>query len=375
MYDPLRTASSLLVAIGLLGAFDIAYFHGYRARLVQRPESRREAWIHVVRGGLYALQFLVVPNVRCSGGWYWALCMLFIGDIAVAIADVLEEPRSRASLGGLGAGEYLMHIVLSVLVGAMLHGLVVGTWGDWAEPTRLSIEAHGPSWLGGLALLMAIGSLLVACVEAWFLLRPMSASRGAEPRVSRTKPQPLHVRVQLPAAIDRVWNVTQDHRLHPGWDYRFSRIIMEHDVGDTGCDAPCGSPDPRIRRGTSMRYECDVLGLTIRGHGRYKQHLPHKQSTFEFWSDDRRSLIRYGVGLWRYRLLPDGRTELSTSFTYEVRWGMMGRVIDRALFRPLFQRLTEASFRRLAALHFAAPRARVLGRTGGRPERFAESAP
>ena len=56
-------ATTLLLLIGLLGAADIAYFHSWRGRLVVRPECRREAWIHVVRGVVYAAQFAVVPNV------------------------------------------------------------------------------------------------------------------------------------------------------------------------------------------------------------------------------------------------------------------------------------------------------------------------
>lgn len=120
-----------------------------------------------------------------------------------------------------------------------------------------------------------------------------------------------------------------------------------------------------------MRYETRVGPVLIRGFGRYKLHRPMTQSTFEFWSDDFRSLIRRGVGLWLYRALPDGRCEFSTSFSYEARWGVFGRFIDRLFFRPLFQALTEASFRRLARNYFSAPRALVLGRDGRLPRRFA----
>jgi hypothetical protein len=81
--------------------------------------------------------------------------------------------------------------------------------------------------------------------------------------------------------------------------------------------------------------------------------LPLRQSTFEFWSDDWRSLIRRGLGLWRYRELPAGLVEFRTSYTYEVRWGVFGRLVDRWLCRPLMQRETERSFDRLARLCFS----------------------
>jgi hypothetical protein len=130
-----------------------------------------------------------------------------------------------------------------------------------------------------------------------------------------------------------------------------------------------------IETGTTMLYERSLLGLTIRGHGRYKLHRPLRQSTFEFWSDDPRSLLRRGVGLWLYTPLGDGTVRFSTSYTYEVRWGILGRVIDRLVFRPFFQRETERSFRRLAERYFPEGASRVAGvcnRRRRKPERLEE---
>jgi hypothetical protein len=354
-------ATTLLLTIGLLGAIDIAYFHSYRGRLVLRPESRREAWIHVARGGCYTLQFLIVPNVRFTGAWFALFVLLFVFDIGIAAADVLEEPRARASQGGLCGGEYLMHIGLSVLVGAYLCSAFRAAAGWPFEPAAIRLCRLAPTPLRVLAALVAAGCALTSLIESLILI---------EQRLGT--PAPLHVRVRLSAPIEQVWNLTQDHRLHPSWDHRFDRITMCHE--DSGAhDGPPGTPDPRIRTGTLMRYEKRVLGVTIRGFGRYQLHRPTQQSTFAFWSDDPRSLIRRGAGLWRYTALPDGRTEFATSYTYEVRWGILGRVVDRFMFRPLFQRYTEQSFRRLARRYFAEPRPRVLGRDGRLPRRFEEA--
>ena len=114
-----------------------------------------------------------------------------------------------------------------------------------------------------------------------------------------------------------------------------------------------------------------MLGVTIGGWGRYALHKPMRQSTFAFGSDDPRSLIARGAGLWLYSDVGDGRVEMSTSYTYEVRWGVFGRLFDRLVFRPLFQLYTEASFRRLARDYFGERRPLVLGRDGRRPKRFA----
>ncbi|ADO75841.1 SRPBCC family protein [Stigmatella aurantiaca] len=355
----MTTATLLLLGLGVLGAFDIAWFHSYKARLVTRPECRREAIFHAVRGGVYAVQFLCVPNLRLTGAWYLGWLVLFGVDVAVAFLDVREEPRSRASLGGLSGGEYLMHVVLSVGVGALLHAVFSTTWGDWRLPTQV-LGSEVPWVLRLAAGCMAVGCLSVSALEALVLV---------ETRLG--PPVPLHVRVRLPATVEQVWNLTQDHRLHPRWDHRFSSIVMLHEDTQGPCAAPLGTPDPRIQTGTVMRYEKTVLGASIRGLGRYKLHRPMQQSTFEFWSEEPLSLIARGAGLWRYTALPEGGMEFATSYTYEVRWGVLGRVVDRFVFRPLFQRYTEQSFARLARRYFGVRHPRVLGREGRKPRTFA----
>ena len=131
-------AGVLLLAIGLVGAFDVFYFHRRHARLTERPQARREAWIHVARGVIYTLQLVVVPNVVFAGAWYAAFVALYVADVGIAVADVWCEPASRRELGGLPRGEYLAHIVLSVLVGALLWNLATAT-AHWATaPTALT---------------------------------------------------------------------------------------------------------------------------------------------------------------------------------------------------------------------------------------------
>jgi hypothetical protein len=302
-----------------------------------------EVAIHVARGVVYALQMALVPNVRFAGAWYAAFVALFAADVAIAIADVLVEPASRRSQGGLPAGEYLMHVVLSVIVGAYLHALAQGTL-PWAQmPTAIAWAPAAPFALRAALAGMAATCLGVAIFEGLALL-------------TSDRPRPLHVSVRLRTSVEELWRITQDHVLHPRWDHRFSRIEMLAD---------------RIETGTEMRYERTVLGLTIRGFGRYKLHRPHAQSTFEFWSDHPLSLIRRGVGLWLYRPQGDGTVEFSTSYTYEVRWGALGRIVDRFVFRPFFQRETERSFRRLAAMFFAGQASPVLGAAGRKPVRAA----
>lgn len=344
----MHTASFLLLVIGALGAFDIAFFHMHRAKLLGRVECRREVLVHVVRGFVYAAQFLVVPNVRFTGAWGLALVALFTVDATVAALDVLAEPASRKEQGGLPAGEYFMHVLLSVLVGVMLHAVFAEAWAARFLPSSIELAPNAPLAVRLVAFAMAVGSAGLAVYELLFLVE-----------ASLPKPRPLHVSVRLPASAAQVWTTTHDHVLHPRWDHRFDHIVMHGE---------------RITTGTTMTYAKTVLGITIRGWGRYQLHAPIRQSTFAFGSADVRSLIRQGVGVWRYQAVTDGAfpvTELSTSYTYEVRWGVLGRIFDRIVFRPLFQRETERSFARLAREVFGVAKPVVLGRNGRKRARFA----
>jgi hypothetical protein len=336
----------LLLAIGLIGAFDVFYFHQARARITERREARREAWIHVARGVVYTLQFLAVPNLRFAGAWYAAFVALYVADAGIAVADVLCEPAARREVGGLPRGEYLAHIVLSVLVGALLWSLVLGTWRWPAAPTAVTWAPAMPGALRVVLAVLGAGSLATTLLDVAALM-------------TRTPPPPVHVAVRLHAPLAEVWRITQDHRLHPAWDHRFTTITMLSD---------------EITTGTCMRYEKRIAGMVVRGLGRYKLHRPMQQSTFEFWSSDPRSPIRRGVGLWRYVPAPDGSVEFRTSYQYEVRWGALGRVLDRVVLRGWFQRETERSFARLRRDFFADAGSAVVGRSGRKPVSPAELA-
>lgn len=197
---------------------------------------------------------------------------------------------------------------------------------------------------------MALGLVVHTLMDA-----PTLVARALPP------PRPVHVSVRIPTTVRELWRLTQDHEVHPRWDHRIDDIIM------------LGAPGEPIQTGTRMQYRKSVLGMTIAGEGRYKLHRPERQSTFEFSSRDPRSLIARGAGLWLYRRVAGGLVEFSTSYTYEVRWGTLGRIVDHMLFRPLFQWETERSFRRLATEFFHPKTPRVLGAAARRRDRFPEA--
>src|ERR1051325_6999235 len=180
----------LLLSIGCLGAFDVFFFHRREARIAEGKDARAEAWIHVARGIIYSLQFAIVPNVRLCGAWYAAFVALFAVDAAIAVADVRVEPDARRSVGGLPRGEYLAHIVLSVLVGALLYSLARHTIGWASEPTGVAWAPSMPAVLRAALAVLGAGCLAttlgdVACIATQEL------------------PPPVHVAVRLPGPARR----------------------------------------------------------------------------------------------------------------------------------------------------------------------------
>ena len=149
----------LLMAVqGALGAFDTAYYHEYKARLVAAgPRARPELWLHALRDFVYALLFATLPWVTWCGAWATVLATLLACEIAVTMADFAVEGRTRGPQG-LAAGERVTHGLMAVVYGAMLGRLApyVAHWRD--SPTSFQmLEEPIPHGLELVLLAFAVG--------------------------------------------------------------------------------------------------------------------------------------------------------------------------------------------------------------------------
>lgn len=134
--------------MGFLGAVDIFVFHMYRHALRSRVESRAELVTHFLRGPTYAMLFVFVPNAKPAGAWLVALLGLLAVDLGISIADFWLEPASRAKAGGLPRGEYLLHVLLAMLFGALVASVCFQRGAALSEPSALGLgEASTPGWL------------------------------------------------------------------------------------------------------------------------------------------------------------------------------------------------------------------------------------
>jgi hypothetical protein len=319
----MTTAFYLLLLIGHLGAFDVLYFHGHRCRLAERPECRREVLWHTLRHAVYAGQFVAVANLRFHGAALWLLVALYAADVFVAWADVWAETTSRKPQGGLPRGEYLMHVVLSVLVGAYLCCVAGAVWPDRLLPAAIVVEPPAvPGLLRGLMTAMGAVAALTFVYDLVRWLRP-----GA-----RTQQKAIVVEALIEAPLEEVWQRTQDPELHLLWDIRFDSIRYTRETDARGF--------------ALMDYRTSLgFGVEVAGTGRYLQNSPLRHSTFEFGSRDWKSLITRGRGIWQYERRPGG-TFFRTVFDYQVRYGVIGRTLD-LVFRPVMRLATEWGFETL----------------------------
>jgi hypothetical protein len=167
--------------------------------------------------------------------------------------------------------------------------------------------------------------------------RDLTGWRARHKPGAAVAPEPLMRRVVVEALIsapvERVWERSQEPEQHVGWDLRFSSIRY--------------LPEQDARGFHLMEYLTRLgFGLQVAGWGRYLQNDPLVRSTFEFGSEDPKSLITHGRGVWLYERRPEG-TFFKTVFDYQTRHGVAGGLLDFYLFRPAMQLATEWSFETL----------------------------
>ena len=141
---------------------------------------------------------------------------------------------------------------------------------------------------------------------------------------------------RIRGSLDELWHRTQTPDLHARWDLLLGSIVCLEGADDT---------QPRrfrftTRAASAAKIEgwCETVGERLDANTRTE--------AFEFGSDDPRSLIRTGSGYWKYVQIED-EVRFITSYDYEVRWGLFGRLVEWLLVRPLLGWATAWSFDRL----------------------------
>jgi len=164
----------LLVAQGLLGAFDTLYYHEWRARLPGGlPGTAEELILHAARDLIYAVLFGSLPFVRYDGVWAFALAAMLVAEIVITLRDFVVEDRVRRPLGGVFPGECVTHATMGILYGAVLSHLVPVILVSTTLPTALTPWQGAPwlrlvlPWMAGGVLASGIRDLSAAFGPRW----------------------------------------------------------------------------------------------------------------------------------------------------------------------------------------------------------------
>lgn len=164
----MSTALLILGVLAPLGALDVIYYHLYRFHLYQRRASAAEELTHLVRHLCFLAIVALLARGTPSPSVDRVLLALLALDLLNSALDVALEPRSRADLGGLPPGEYLLHFL--------------GTFGSGLASAAYLFErgqpvAAAPLWQ--LVPLLATGTALFFFELALFVRALGSAPRRA----------------------------------------------------------------------------------------------------------------------------------------------------------------------------------------------------
>lgn len=162
-----------LVVFLILASVDGLYLHLWRYRLHTREASRYEHRLHTLTAVLFAATFCALFLRETGGVLLWTGVVLVAVDALVALLDMRSEADSRADLGGLSNGEYVLHMFIMAARGVSLAlafgGRPVAAW-----------QLDAPWILGSLPLFaetIAWGALpgvaLTAVLHLW-----LCTSRG-----------------------------------------------------------------------------------------------------------------------------------------------------------------------------------------------------
>ena len=149
----------LLFALGWLGAADVTLFHSVAHGIRSHPDSVGELVTHSLRGPTYAALFVLIPNFEMHGLFACGLMGLFVIDVGISVWDFSLEQNSRRFLGGLPAGEYVLHMLMAMVFGALMVTVPCFAAHWFTAPTRL---VYAPTAVpDAIRLIMFVMAILV----------------------------------------------------------------------------------------------------------------------------------------------------------------------------------------------------------------------
>lgn len=163
----------LLLAQGLLGAFDTLWYHEYQQQLPRNASAKVELRLHASRDFAYAIVFSSLAWMLWHGAWAWLFLAILLFEIGITLWDFIEEDISRR----LPAGERAMHTIMAIIYGAFLGYLLPEVFNWTSQPTALVLVERG--WLSWILTAFATGVFFsgIRDVIASFRMETLTTTR------------------------------------------------------------------------------------------------------------------------------------------------------------------------------------------------------
>ncbi|MDH3681261.1 MAG: hypothetical protein OEV40_15080 [Acidimicrobiia bacterium] len=178
---------ALLLVNGTLGAADTLWYHEWKVRLPARPGPfRLELALHAGRDAVYVVVYGSLGWVAWTGRATPVLVGLLGAEIVITLVDFVVEDRLRPAIGGMAAGERMLHSAMAIVYGAMLAQLVPILAGWWGADGGLQphTDQAPPLWMAVIASVLAAGIALSGLRDA------VAAARTLRPRGRRGPSRP-----------------------------------------------------------------------------------------------------------------------------------------------------------------------------------------
>jgi uncharacterized protein (TIGR01777 family) len=166
---------NLLIAQGLMGAFDTVWHHEIRCALPQQPNAAPELRLHAIRAVLYGVLFAGLAWFAWGHDWLFVLWTIVGIEILLTLRDFVIEDQTRS----LPASERVTHTVLAINGGAVF-GLIAWRSADWwALPNGLHFTPAG--WHSWVLTIFALGVVISGVRDALASRALTSRERTAPP--------------------------------------------------------------------------------------------------------------------------------------------------------------------------------------------------
>ena len=162
----------ILLTAGPIGAVDVIYFHLWKFRLFERPESVKEEITHLLRGYLVPVATAILLLGRPEGAGFWLVFGVFAFDALNSLLDVVLEPASRAPRI-VPPAELSVHFFGMSLMGAAFAIFILSGWGMRNHATALTPHTGSflPDSFFRLGFVGLAGAFALATFEAFLFVR------------------------------------------------------------------------------------------------------------------------------------------------------------------------------------------------------------